>query len=199
MTSSSAKKSTSPPKKIAAKQEKTVSKQAGVLRKRNVHAASASKEKTTSALMSKLWEQAAANNHSLTELADLLDISYPYLMALARGERPPEKMDRDHLVSAAKYLNLPVGQVYLLAGSLTPEDFIFEPTKDEKMQHALAAMRNDPLWAAYAPNKNVWQHVDPSVKLLICLLYERAARTSFFDGTEAPVYPEKQQPSRTKL
>jgi len=191
MTSSSAKKSTSPQKKKTAKPA-VVSKQAGISRKRNVHhAAPVSKEKAPSALMSKLWEQAAANNESLPELAGKLDISYPYLMALARGERPTEKMDRAHLVSAAKYLNLSVGQVYLLAGTLLPEDFIFEPTKDEKMQHALAAMRNDPLWTAYAPNEKVWKHADPSVKLLICLLYERAARTSFFDGTEAPVYPEK--------
>ena len=191
MTSSSAKKSTSPQKKTTAKPA-VVSKQAGISRKRNVHhAAPVSKEKAPSALMSKLWEQAAANNESLPELAEKLDISYPYLMALARGERPTEKIDRVHLVSAAKYLNLSVGQVYLLAGALTPEDFIFEPTKDEKMQQVLLAMRNDPLWTAYVPNKNVWQHADPSVKLLICLLYERAARTSFFDGTEAPVYPDK--------
>lgn len=187
MTDSSAKKKNPNPRK------KT---QAGIARtrKRNVHhAAPASKEKeqTPSALMSRLWEQAAANNESLPELADKLDISYPYLMALARGERPTEKMDRTHLVSAARYLNLSVGQVYLLAGALLPEDFIFEPTQEEKMQYALAAMRKDPLWTAFAPNEKVWKHADPSVRLLICLLYERAARTSFFDGTEAPVYPAK--------
>lgn len=185
MTDSSAKKKNPNPRKKP---------QAGIARKRNVHhAAPAGKEKeqTPSALMSRLWEQAAANNESLPELADKLDISYPYLMALARGERPTEKMDRAHLVSAAGYLNLPVGQVYLLAGALLPEDFIFEPTQEEKMQYALAAMRKDPLWTAFAPNEKVWKHADPSVKLLICLLYERAARTSFFDGTEAPVYPAK--------
>lgn len=185
MTDSSAKKKNPNPRKKP---------QAGIARKRNVHhAAPAGKEKeqTPSALMSRLWEQAAANNESPPELADKLDISYPYLMALARGERPTEKMDRAHLVSAAGYLNLPVGQVYLLAGALLPEDFIFEPTQEEKMQYALAAMRKDPLWTAFAPNEKVWKHADPSVRLLICLLYERAARTSFFDGTEAPVYPAK--------
>jgi hypothetical protein len=197
MTDSSAKnkKSTSPQKKPIAKKavvskRSVVSSQAGVARKRNVNAAPVSKD-APSALMSKLWEQAAANNESVMELTDHLDMSYPYLMALARGERPTEKIDRAQLVKAAEYLKLPVGQVYLLAGALTPEDFIFEPTKDQKMQHALEAMRNDPLWAAYAPSKKVWQETLPSVQLLICLLYERAARTSFFDGTEAPVYPDK--------
>lgn len=144
-------------------------------------------QETYEALMLKLWEKAAANNESPAELAASLDISYPYLLALARGERPTSGMTRVHLVSVAKYLSLPVGQVYLLAGALSPEDFIFEPTQDEKMQYALEAMRNDPLWTAHTPNKKVWQHADPSLKLLICLLYERAARTSFFDGTEAPV------------
>lgn len=178
------KKIKSPPKKAAA-EKAPQSSQAGVARKRNVHSTPAGED--TPALMSRLWEQAAANNESLQELADRLDnISYPYLMALARGERPTEKMERKYLVSAAKYLNLPVGQVYLLAGVMSPEDFIFEPTKEEKMQHVLAAMRNDPLWAAYAPNEKVWQHADPSLKLLVCLLYERGARTSFFDGTETP-------------
>jgi transcriptional regulator with XRE-family HTH domain len=185
--------SSSRAKKVQVKPSKTVvAKKVGVARKNkhNVNAAPLSKD-APSALMSKLWEQAALNNESVTELAVILDISYPYLMALARGERPTDKIDRVHLEKAAKYLNLPVGQVYLLAGVLTPEDFIFEPTKDEKMQHALKAMRNDPLWAAHTPSKKVWQETPPSVQLLICLLYERAARTSFFDETEAPVYPDK--------
>lgn len=174
----------SPPKKAAAEKDPK-SSQAGVARKRNVHSTPSGED--APALMSRLWEQAAANNESLQELADRLDnMSYPYLMALARGERPTDKMERKYLVSAAKYLNLPVGQVYLLAGVMSPEDFIFEPTKEEKMQHVLAAMRNDPLWAAHAPSEKVWQHADPSLKLLVCLLYERGARTSFFDGTETP-------------
>lgn len=176
----------------SAKTAKTARKTSA--RKRNVHhvaPASKENEKTPNALMSMLWEQAAANNQSLPELAENLKISYPYLMALARGERPTEKMDRAHLVSAAEYLKLSVGQVYLLAGALRPEDFIFEPTQEEKMQYALAAMRHDPVWAAFAPSEKAWKHFDPSAKLLICLLYERAARTLFFDGTEAPVYPAK--------
>lgn len=181
MTDSSDKKSTSPEIKVA---EKPV-----ISRKRNIHDALDSTKKVHSALMSKVWEKAAANGESLAELAVILDMSYPYLMALARGERPTDKMDRVYLVSVAKYLNLPVGQVYLLAGALSPEDFIFEPTKDEKMQHVLSAMRTDPLWTAYVPNEKVWQNADPSLKLLVCLMYERAAKTSFLDGTEAPVYP----------
>ena len=190
MTESKTKKTTSPRTKPAAKQA-VVSKQPVSSRKKNIHSKPTSEEKTVGALMSKLWEQAAANKESLTELAERLDISYPYLLALARGERPTDKMDRAQLVNAAKYLNLSVGQVYLLAGALHPEDFIFEPTRDEKMQYALAAMSKDPLWTAYAPNEKVWKHADQSLKLLICLLYERAAKTTFFDGTEAPVYPEK--------
>lgn len=157
-------------------------------RKRNVHSAGVGKENAPSALMSKLWEQAAVNNDSLPELAEKLDMSYPYLMALARGERPTDKVERKHLVMCAKYLNVPVGQVYLLSGALLPEDFIFEPTKEENIQHVLKAMRNDPLWTAHVPSEKVLKHADPSLKLLICLLYERAARTSFFEGTEASVY-----------
>ena len=186
-------KNANPRKKAAAKPANAdVPQQAGIVRKRNIHdIIPTSKEETLSALMSRLWERAAQNNDSLADLAVKLEISYPYLMALARGERPTEKMDRVYLVNAAKYLNLPIGQVYLLAGVLRPEDFIFEPTKEEKMRHAVNAMRNDPLWTAYVPNEQVWEHTDPSMKLLICLLYERAARTSFFDGTDAPICPEK--------
>jgi hypothetical protein len=195
MTGQSEKKRTSPQKKPIANKavvsrKAAISSQAGVSRKRNVNAAPVSKD-APCALMSKLWEKAATNNESVMELTGILDVSYPYLMALARGERPTDKLNRAQLVRAANYLKLPVGQVFLLAGVLTPEDFIFEPTKDEKMQYALNAMRNDPLWAAYAPSKKVWQETLPSVQMLICLLYERAARTSFLDGTEAPVYTGK--------
>jgi len=161
-------------------------------RKRNVHdifSVGAGTEQT--GLMSRLWEQAAVKGHSLKELSIELKISYPYLMSLARGESPTQEIKREHIVTMSKYLNLPVGQTYLLSGALVPEDFIFVPTKEEKIQYAYQAMRNDPLWTAYVPTKLIWEASETSVKLLVCLLYERAARTSFFDGMEVPVYPER--------
>lgn len=148
-------------------------------------------KETQSPLIARIWVAAASKNESAYDLAENLGFSYPYLIALARGERPTEKLGREHIVRIANYLDLPVGQVYLLAGVLKPEDFIFEPTQEEKIQRVLDAMSIDPLWAAYVPKPEVWHDANPSLKLLVCLLYERGARTSFFDDVEIPVYSDK--------
>lgn len=122
----------------------------------------------------------AERRHSLAAAAKAIGCTYAYLMALGRGERPTEQLSKKHILGFAAYLNLPPAQVFMLAGVLVPEDFIYKPTCDEKFDQVHKSMMADPVWCGHAPRPAQWKRMETETKLLISLLYERAARTQFF-------------------
>lgn len=135
-------------------------------------------------LMNALFTRMASQGGTPPQIAKDLNITYAYLMALGRGERPVPKVDRSILESAAKYLDIPVAQAFMLAEALVPTDFAFQPTLEEKFKYIHKAMLADPIWCGYALTSREWKELDQKSKMLISLLYERAARTHFFSDPE---------------
>ena len=125
-----------------------------------------------------LWQKMTVADETPRELASHLKISYVYLMALARGVRPIEKADRAVYVTAAKYLQLPVAQIYLLAGALSAEDFVLKEQLTSKINNTIEQMRIDPKWCGYVPPKAAFSKTPESVKTLLCLVYEDASKQS---------------------
>ena len=70
--------------------------------------------------------EANIRNQSMQELASQIGISYVYLMALARGDRPTETMTRRVFDGFAAYLSISVAQAYLFSGALKPSDFLVQ-------------------------------------------------------------------------
>lgn len=136
------------------------------------------------ALMAALWNKMNHRGETPAELASHLGITYAYLMALARGERPIPQVSRAVLVAAAAYLRVPTAQAYLLSEALLTEDFVYVPTVEEKIKRIYEAMLNDPLWMGYALKGDTWENLTLDAKLLVCLLYEKSSRTQFFGETE---------------
>lgn len=135
-------------------------------------------------LMNALFTKMASQGDTPPKIAKDLNITYAYLMALGRGERPVPNVDRSILEAAAKYLDIPVAQAFMLAEALSPADFTFQPTLDEKFKYIHKAMLADPIWCGYALTAREWKELDQKSKMLISLLYERAARTQFFSDPE---------------
>jgi len=115
---------------------------------------------------------------TIRELATHIDISYPYLMALARGERPAETMNRKVVVSFSDYLSIPVAQAYLLAGALKPKDFLVESTAESKLARLFTQMRTDKVWCGFMPSDAGLASLDSDVQILIGLLYEQVTHMS---------------------
>jgi len=138
------------------------------------------------ALISRLWGEMAKRGQTTHQLAESLGITYVYLMKLASGEKPIFQIGRETLVRAAEYMAIPVAQAYLLAGALSIEDFVLTPTLDERVAQVREAMVHDTMWCGLALGDDVWQQTPQEARLLICMLYEQAAKTTWLDWTLIP-------------
>jgi len=128
----------------------------------------------------------AKRGQTTHQLAESLGITYVYLMKLASGEKPIFQIGRETLVRAAEYMAIPVAQAYLLAGALSIEDFVLTPTLDERVAQVREAMVHDTMWCGLALGDDVWQQTPQEARLLICMLYEQAAKTTWLDWTLIP-------------
>ena len=137
-------------------------------------------------LIARLWEEMAKRGHNSKQLAESLGITYVYLMKLASGEKPIYQLGRDTLVRAAEYLAIPVAQAYLLADALSPEDFVLTPTLEERVARLREAMAHDAMWSGLALSDAQWAKTPQETRLLICMLYEQAAKTTWLDWTLIP-------------
>jgi transcriptional regulator with XRE-family HTH domain len=117
-------------------------------------------------------------NQTMRDLAGHLDISYTYLMAVARGERPADTMARKVYIAFAEYLDIPIAQVYLLSGALKPTDFVVEATVAAKLERLFERMRSDKEWCGLMPTSAKLVSLDSDIKILIGFLYERATLSS---------------------
>lgn len=138
-------------------------------------------------LIALLWQKMLSDEETPRELSAHLDISYVYLMALARGERPIDKADRKVFVSASRYLDIPTAQAYLLAGALQPSDFMVENSFTSKIEHVFERMKSDPEWCGFVPDDKTMKRIPNNVKILVGLLYERVAKTSDLSSVCVPM------------
>jgi transcriptional regulator with XRE-family HTH domain len=134
-----------------------------------------------SALIAALWYRASVLGHRPVDIAQACNISYNYLMLLARGERPVPRVDRDHLVSMAAYLEIPVAQAFLLAEALSPKDFVRATSLDRRIEDAYLSMRANPHCAGIVGTIEEWEATPLNIKMLACFLFEQCYGFKFTD------------------
>lgn len=150
----------------------------------------AEKEAQQNLLIWKLTQLAQQKGDRLTDVADKLGISYPYLSALLRGTRPITQASKSTLAAMAHYLDVPVAQAFVWAGVLTSEDF-FQPKRLESdLETLYAALLSHPDFGAYAPTRARWAALDTPTKVLIAALFERASGQRFMAEISVPVYEQ---------
>lgn len=119
-----------------------------------------------------LWAQMQRNGHTPLQLSQELTLTYPYLMALARGERDVAGLKRDKLQRIAEYLDVSAAQAFLMSGILTPEDFEQSNKIATRVENTRLAMETDPDWRGFVPSADEWNELSPAMKMLLTLLYE---------------------------
>ena len=102
-----------------------------------------SMQKTVEGLGDYLREQRGQAQMSLRQLAELTDVSNPYLSQIERGLRRPSA---EVLQQIAKALRISAEQVYVRAGILSPDSnvggsvelaVLADPTLTERQKHSL--------------------------------------------------------------
>ena len=125
-----------------------------------------------------LWRLARRmrdSGDSLQSAAAKLGISYPYLQALLRGQRPVAQSSKSVLAAIASYLDIPVAQAYIWSGALTAEDFFRKPTLVSELDALYEKLLHSTEFGAYMPTTDQWGALDTNVKVLIAALYEKAS------------------------
>lgn len=129
---------------------------------------------TSSPLMPFLAGEAHNRGHGPRDLASNLNIGYAYLTQLLRGLKPVNRISRKTLIAAAKYLDVPVAQVYLWAGAIHPTDFVHESKFEMSTGDIYTNMRRHPKWGGFMPSEKEWVSLPKTTQLVITLLFESA-------------------------
>ena len=119
--------------------------------------------------------KAATRKHSFQEACLAMEISPTYLAEVfsPKARKTIDNLSNVYLKQIASYLEAPLAQVYILAGILSPTDFVVESSFVDEFQRMLAAMRADSHWSSVVPADEAFASAGNDIKLLIALLYER--------------------------
>lgn len=94
------------------------------------------------------------------------------LKAIVNGNRWAAKCSREIVKKLAIALEIPVLQVYLLAGFFSAEDVVYSTNIDETVEAIYRKMVKDKRVTFRCPSEVVWNTWPMSAKLSVCMFYE---------------------------
>lgn len=129
------------------------------------------------ALIRALLQKAEELNLDRYALAEAIQITYPYLNALANGGRPVTGISLEKLRRIADFLDMTFVQVLMLAEIIKPEDFTHENNHDleRTLDRAFENMRSDVEWGRVAPSQKEWEGLSLNTKIGIAMMWERVS------------------------
>ena len=137
-------------------------------------------------LLSLLASKMRECGDTLNSSAAKLGISYPYLQALLRGQRPVAQASKSVLAAISDYLDIPVAQAYIWSGALTVEDFFRKPTLASELDALYEKLVHSTEFGAYMPTADQWGALDANVKVLIAALYEKTSGDRVLEPVRVP-------------
>ena len=94
------------------------------------------------------------------------------LTAIVNGNRWAAKCSREIVKKLAVALEIPVLQVYMLAGFFSMEDVVYTTSIDETVEAIFRKMIKDKRVTFRCPSEEVWNTWPMSAKLSVCMFYE---------------------------
>lgn len=107
------------------------------------------------------------------EAATAIELSPPYFQAMLSGTRPIQSMSDSAKRKLAGWLGVSTVDVYIMAETLEPSDFLVEQDLGDRMRLTLLKMSDDPTVRQFAPSKDEWESLSERSRFFICMLYER--------------------------
>jgi transcriptional regulator with XRE-family HTH domain len=147
-----------------------------------------------SSLINAIREKQEINNLTLSELAEVLKMSKPYLIALLNGKRSIAGIRKKYEESIAQFLQIPCIQVAVLSERYRPNDFTYHPTLSQELDRMIKHMRNDPLWLKLAPSEEDWKKTPLRSRTVMAMLYEQISHLRFIEGVTSFQFEEAVEP-----
>ncbi|MCW5665463.1 MAG: hypothetical protein KIT35_16645 [Piscinibacter sp.] len=141
--------------------------------------------KFESPLLRILVAEAARRGWTLAHLARQLDLTYERLAQYRRADADIANASRATMAAAASLLGIPLAGVYVLAGKVKPEDFLW-PNGESVQEHIrrnLERLASDPFYGPFTSDELM--RADIKVQFLVSVLYRELSRPSL----EAPKLP----------
>ncbi|WP_019334823.1 helix-turn-helix domain-containing protein [Pseudomonas syringae] len=106
-------------------------------------------------------------------IADITGVTQIYWNSMANGNRQIKSLGKDKLDKIAEFLDLPLIQVLILADYFVITDFFNGKTLNDQLLLTLRKMQEDPQWAGYAPDRDVWEATDLGFRTAFAVMYEQ--------------------------
>lgn len=120
--------------------------------------------------------RAAELGYDVKQLAQALGMSYSYFITLVNEPHRFARINREYMRSIAKFLGINTILAYQYAGFLEEVDFDVDVTMDRLLDNVRDSIEADPVFAMFAPTKDVWQTLPKSVKLMTMSFYGEVQR-----------------------
>lgn len=144
------------------------------------------KEPKNNILIWYLTREIAERGWTIHDAATAIEVSYPYLQALLRGQRPIAQASKSVLAAMANFLDIPVAQAFIWSGALTAEDFFRKRSLDTEMSNLYEQMLESEDFGAYMPTATAWASLDNNIRVLIAALYERVTGKRILSPVTVP-------------
>ena len=130
---------------------------------------------------------------SPTQLAKKLGIPYSYIVAIINGMRLIGNAERSKIEIFAEYLQVPIVQIYIWGGLLSPKDFVVKLGLSKTLDNVFKIMQEDHALTNILPTIDEWRNkkeFSESAKLVIAQIYELYSNKMLMERanlqTEAP-------------
>lgn len=128
-------------------------------------------------------------------IADITGVTQIYWNSMANGNRQIKSLGKDKLEKIADFLGLPLIQVLILADYLVISDFFNGKTLEDQLVLTLRKMQEDPQWAGYAPDLEIWEATDLGVRTAFAVMYEQVSGNVLMEKAKLEV-PDVTKPTK---
>jgi transcriptional regulator with XRE-family HTH domain len=132
-------------------------------------------------LIERLQVRMAAEGLTQAAFADQLDLKPAFITAIFNGFRWAPKSDRRSLEAFARYLQVPLIQIFIWSGFFGPQDLIVSSELPTQLDTVYKFISNDPLIRHVVPTPQEWEGCPQIIKLRFILLCEIVTSKALLD------------------
>lgn len=132
------------------------------------------------------------------DFASSIGLSSSYTTSLLSSDRPWDGTDREVKLKIAKFLEVPLINVLMLAEIVEPTDFLIDDRIEPMLDRAFHAIKGDQMFGTFCNNLAEWHRLPHNIRILIALLYEKVNTVELLEKAKMIKVERRTATPRTK-